>query len=100
MSPFQPYRQTKARTPLAEWRLRRRVTQKQMWTALGIGRTTYLKLERGDYDNPPLRYLTNAALLLRVDVSQLIQDNWREWWQPTDDAPEFTKPVDLWAPPD
>jgi transcriptional regulator with XRE-family HTH domain len=80
VTPFRPLEQTKARTPLARMRLKRRVTQKQMWEATGISRSAYMRMERGEHPNPPIRYIANCAIALGCDIEELIQDEWREWW--------------------
>lgn len=47
--------------------------------------------------NPPLRYLANAAILLRVELEDLIEDEWRAWqaFDPVT-APEPRDPDTLW----
>lgn len=80
VSPFRPLEQTQARTPLARMRLKRGVTQKQMWEATGISRSAYMRMERGTHPNPPIRYVANCAIALGCDIEDLIQDEWREWW--------------------
>ena len=59
---------------LAAVRLRRGMTQREVAAGTGISNTVYQRLERGEIDNPPLRYLTNCALLLGVRVGDLIED--------------------------
>src|SRR4051812_4124461 len=66
-------------TPLARARLRRDVSQAQMAKALGISENTYRRLERYEHRTPPLRYLTNAAILLEWPLEELIEP-YREWW--------------------
>ncbi len=71
-------------TPRAITRLRflreeRRITQLDMALAIGISPATYRRLETGRMPNPPLRYLTNAAILLHVQLSDLIEDEWLKW---------------------
>lgn len=73
------------------------MTQQEMWQATGMARATYLKLEHGDYDNPPVRYLTNCAIVLGCQLEELVQAEWRGWWKrlPHDpDAP--ADPSALW----
>lgn len=70
---------TWARTRLAALRADRGIPQAQMAHAIGVSATTYRRLERGHIDNPPLRYLVNAAIVLRVELDDVIDDKWREW---------------------
>jgi hypothetical protein len=30
--------------------------------------------------SPPLGYLVNCALVLRVELDQVIEEVWRTWW--------------------
>lgn len=91
---------TRPRTKLAHARQSRGVTQDELAEAIGVSPATYRRLERGQADNPPLRYLINAALALGVPVDDLIEDEWRTWWQryPEDPAgpPE---PDEFWRRP-
>jgi transcriptional regulator with XRE-family HTH domain len=50
-----------------------------MAEATGLGRSTYWRLESGGYVNPPLRYLVNCAIVLDVDLAELIEPSWLEW---------------------
>ncbi len=47
--------------------------------AIGVSIATYRRLERGQLENPPLRYLVNAAIVLRVPLEDVIEPAWREW---------------------
>jgi hypothetical protein len=49
------------------------------WT--GIPRATYARLGRGQIKNPSLRALVNCALVLRLDLDDLIEEEWRTWMQ-------------------
>jgi transcriptional regulator with XRE-family HTH domain len=73
-------------TPLAYWRRRRGFSQAEMVRATGLSRATYLRLEQGKFDNPPLRYLLNCAVVLEVPVMRLTQPEWRRWL-PSEVAP-------------
>jgi DNA-binding XRE family transcriptional regulator len=70
---------TEIRTRLASLRVSRGVTQAEMAAAIGIAMPTYRRLERGRMASPPLRYLTNAAIALGVELDDVIEDEWREW---------------------
>lgn len=83
-----------AETKLARARLASGFTQRDLVEATGIARSTYWRLERGRIPNPPLRYLTNCALVLGVPADELIEEEWRTTWlQLTPDAP--AEPPDL-----
>lgn len=74
------------------------MTQQEVAAAVGISRTTYNKLERGEYQNPQLRYLINCAIVLGVErVEELFQPEWRAWYRPQPgDPPEPADPSALW----
>lgn len=78
--PPRPRRQaTKVETKLAERRLRAGLTQAEIAEMTGISLAHYRRLERGQMRNPPLRFLVNCALLLEVDLLDLIEDEWLTW---------------------
>lgn len=72
-------RASRRATKLAWARLQRGLTQREVAEHTGISYATYQRLERGEIDNPPLRYLTNCALLLGVSLGDLIEEEWRQW---------------------
>jgi transcriptional regulator with XRE-family HTH domain len=73
-------RGAKAETKLARARLASGLTQRDLIEATGMSRSVYWRLERGRIDNPPLRHLTNCAIVLGVPVEELIEDEWRTTW--------------------
>jgi transcriptional regulator with XRE-family HTH domain len=83
---------TKPETKLARVRMKRGVTQEELAEAIGISVVTYRRLERGRMDNPPLRYLQNAALALGVELDDLWEEQWREWMVFDQQRPEPPKP--------
>jgi transcriptional regulator with XRE-family HTH domain len=86
-------RGAKPATKLARARLASGFTQRDMVEATGISRSAYWRLERGRIETPPLRHLTNCALVLGVPVEELIEEEWlTTWLQLGPDAPN--------APPD
>ncbi|HEU4973835.1 MAG TPA: helix-turn-helix transcriptional regulator [Baekduia sp.] len=89
---------TKAETKLARWRMHRGLTQEELAVAIGISLPTYRRLERASTDNPPLRYLQNAALALGVELDDVIEDSWREWKTFSVDAARPPDPASLWRP--
>lgn len=54
--------------------------QDELAAAVGVSVATLRRLERGEIDNPPLRYLQNLAIALRVELDALIEPAWRQWW--------------------
>lgn len=81
-------RGAKPETKLARARLASELTQADLIEATGIRRSTYWRLERGRIANPPLRYLTNCAIVLGVPVEELIEEEWKTaWLQLGADAP-------------
>ena len=82
-------RGAKAETKLARVRLASGLTQRDVYEATGMSRSVYWRLERGSIDNPPLRHLTNCALVLGVPVEELIEEEWRTTWlQLSPDGPK------------
>lgn len=70
-----------AGTRLARARLERGLTQTDMAQMTGLSVSAYWRLEHNR--NPAtvnLRELVNCALVLGVAVSDLFEDEWREWW--------------------
>jgi hypothetical protein len=51
-----------------------------MALATGPSVATYQRLERGEMSNPPLRYLVNCAIVRKVELDEVIEDEWREWY--------------------
>ena len=90
MAPFEPLTQTNARTLLAHRRLAARLTQRQMWEALGVSKANYVRLEQGRLVNPPLRLLQNCAIALGCKLDDIIEPEWREWYTP--EGYEITQP--------
>jgi len=79
---------TKPETKLARARIAAKLTQAEMVEATGIRRSFYGRRERARVATPPLRHLTNCALVLDVPVDTLIEDEWRTTWlQLTPDGP-------------
>jgi len=81
------YKQTNVRTKLAERRIAGRRTQAEMVELTGISRASYVKLEQGRHPNPPLRWLTNCALVLDCRLEDLVDDEQREWFVLDERAP-------------
>ena len=89
----------KLETKLARVRAARGVTQEELADAIGISIPTYRRLERGKTQNPPLRYLVNAALALGVELGAVIEDGWREWMVFDTSRPGPPVPEAFWRRP-
>jgi DNA-binding XRE family transcriptional regulator len=87
------------RSRLAAARRHRGVTQEEMAAAVGLSLATYRRLENGELPNPPLRYLTNCALALDVELTALLEDEWLQWTAFKPRAGELADPSSLWTPP-
>ena len=62
--------------------------------------STYRRLERGSYRNPPLRYLTNCALALGLELEDVIEDDHRLWYVFHVKASAPPDPKRFWRFPD
>lgn len=71
----------KALTRLEEHRRRLGVTQDDLARFTGLSRTTMQRLLRGDYSNPPLRYLVNCQIALGLEsVLDVCEPEWLDWY--------------------
>lgn len=67
-------------TRLKRERLRLQVSQLSLSRATGISERTLQRLENGEIENPPLRYLVNCAKALGIaDWRELIEPEWERW---------------------
>lgn len=80
------------RTRLAALRVSRRVSQSDLAEVTGLSLRTIQRLESGEIDNPPLRYLVNLAIALGVPFDELVEDQWREWTEFSAYAPRPPSP--------
>ncbi|WP_081686499.1 helix-turn-helix domain-containing protein [Candidatus Solirubrobacter pratensis] len=62
--------------------LRRRagLRQDELAETVGVSVATLRRLERGEIDNPPLRYLQKIAIALDAQLADVIEPEWRQWW--------------------
>lgn len=81
---------TIARTKLADWRLRRGVSQPALAKRLGISLSSYRRLENGEISEPNLRWLVNASFALGCELEDLLEDDWMRWLP----GPGASKPPD------
>jgi len=87
-----PGEQTQVYSKLAEWRVKRNVTQKELAEATGIPLATYWRLEKRRIWNPPIRHLASCAIALGCELEDLIEDQWRSWY---DFSPANRPPPDV-----
>jgi len=78
MAPANPDRSA-MRSKLSRIRVERNFSQRQLAIYSGVSLRTLRRLERREVDNPPLRYLVNLSLVLRCELSDLIEDEWLAW---------------------
>lgn len=90
--PRRAHAQGEPKTKLAEWRLKRGVSQPDMVRDTGIPISTYQRIETGTYDRLPYQQLYNCALVLGVDVDELIDERFKRWttFHPKAKAPPET----------
>lgn len=77
------------RTKLAAWRIKRGATQPDMVRDTGISISHYQRMEDGDYQRLPYQQLLNCAIVLEVDLDELIEDEYKGW---TVFSPDARKP--------
>jgi transcriptional regulator with XRE-family HTH domain len=73
-------RSSKRVTRLAQVRFWRGATQEELAKAVGTSLNTVRRLEAGQVSNPPLRVLVNCALALGVELVDVAEPEWMEWW--------------------
>jgi transcriptional regulator with XRE-family HTH domain len=68
------------KTRLNRERRVRSVSQSALARATGISERTLQRLEGGEIENPPLRYLVNCAKALGMeDWRDLVEPEWEQW---------------------
>jgi transcriptional regulator with XRE-family HTH domain len=67
------------RSRLHERRRAAGLSQRALADQAGISLRTLQRIERLEIDNPPIRYLTNCAIVLGGELEDLIEPPWREW---------------------
>lgn len=55
------------------------MTQKRLSELTGLSLRTVQRIELGEVDNPPLRYLVNLAMALDIELTAILEDEWLEW---------------------
>jgi transcriptional regulator with XRE-family HTH domain len=55
------------------------LSQRELAKRTGLSLRTLQRIERLEVDNPPIRYLTNLAIVLDCELEDLIEPAWREW---------------------
>src|SRR3569623_2752912 len=87
----------KPRTKRAARRQGMRRSQKKVSDLSGIPVRTIQRLERGDMDNPPIRYLVNLAEVYDCSLEDVCEESWIEWTVFDASAPE-PPPKGHWLP--
>jgi transcriptional regulator with XRE-family HTH domain len=87
----------KPQTKIAARRQQIRLSQKQLSDLSGISLRTIQRLERGDVENPPIRYLVNLAMALDCQLTDICEDAWFEWTV-LKDGPPKPPPAGHWLP--
>lgn len=82
---------TKVRTRLARQRVIGGYTQADMARLTGLTKETYVRLERGQIDNPPIRYLANCAWVLYCEIADISEEEWLGWTSFDASAPRAPK---------
>jgi transcriptional regulator with XRE-family HTH domain len=67
------------RSRLLERRKAVGLSQRGLAAKAGLSLRTLQRIERLEIDNPPIRYLTNCAIVLGCELEDLIEPVWREW---------------------
>jgi transcriptional regulator with XRE-family HTH domain len=70
-----------AKSRLYERRRAAGLSQRALADRAGLSLRTLQRIERLEVDNPPIRYLTNCAIVLGCELEDLIEPAWREWKQ-------------------
>lgn len=66
-------------TRLADLRVRLGITQTELAAASGVGLRAIQEIERGEIRNPRIRYLTNIAMVLGLDLEDVCEPEWLDW---------------------
>jgi transcriptional regulator with XRE-family HTH domain len=66
-------------TKIARLRVERGLTQKELAARIGISTASMARLERHAIKNPPLGWLVNAAIVLDVQLDDVLED-WMVGW--------------------
>jgi transcriptional regulator with XRE-family HTH domain len=71
----------KRETRLAYWRKKRGMSQFELARVTGLTRSTYWRLEQGEYENPKLRSLVNLAIALDCPngIEDIAEPEWLRW---------------------
>ena len=70
---------TTSQSRLAKLRLAADLSQHRMAELTGLSLNTYIRLERGEIANPPIRYRVNCAIVLGVDLDEVLAPEWTRW---------------------
>lgn len=68
-----------AATNLSQARQRVGLSQEDLARLAGVSRDTLQRIEWGQHQNPPIRYLANFALVLGVPLEEVCEPEWLGW---------------------
>lgn len=72
------------------------MTREELARAVGTSTTTLGRLERGELAGVSYRLLNNCALALGVQLADIVEDSWHEWWDPYGGTPAPPDPDAFW----
>jgi len=78
--------QSPVRSRVAWWRVRRGLRQQKLAEAIGISLASLKRWERDEQAKAPLWWYLNAAIVLNLDLSELLGELQGQW-QPRPNAP-------------
>ena len=90
-----PAEQTKVRTKIAAWRVKRGMTQAEAAEASHMSHGSYWNYEAGLVANPGIRWVASIAHTFGCELEDLIEDSWRRGWHHDEPVPSH-----LWRNPD
>jgi len=67
------------RSKIAARRQEAGLSQRELSELTGISMRQVQRLDGGEIDNPPIRYLVNIAMVLKVDLLDICEDEWLDW---------------------
>lgn len=72
-------RRREADTNLARTRQRVGLSQADLAQLAGVSLRSLQRIEKGEHPNPPVRYLSNFALVLGVQLAEVCEPEWLNW---------------------
>lgn len=87
-------RRRKGLTRLARVREWRGLEQAELARAAGISVATLRRIETNPDANPPIRYLTNLSIVLRVRLEDVMEPDWKRWAKLNERTPDKPLPAE------